>query len=281
MKDPYLYEDVPVLINNYGIKNQSVLDMIESNKVIAKLMTVDNLLERDTVTDFSYMKKVHYHLFGDIYPFAGENRKISVEKGEKVLSGSSVDYSSPNMIEIAGKTTIRKMDSLQWNKMEIDEQTKELSKLIAALWQTHPFREGNTRTTMIFACHYALQHGFSLDRTIFTKNARYTRDALVVSSIGIYSEPQYFEKIMKESITNGDKNYFKKKAINLCIKPSAKVIKSLQKINRYYGRNVAPEEIQQKWKIRNKLNNQELELFKLIGKEIDSNQFRRSKDLEL
>lgn len=38
MRDPYLYDDVPVLKNRLGIKDEKVLDLIESEQSAANMM---------------------------------------------------------------------------------------------------------------------------------------------------------------------------------------------------------------------------------------------------
>lgn len=268
MRDPYLYDDVPVLKNKYGIKNQKELDLVESNKVIAKLMTIDCLLKENEKIDFSYMKKIHQHLFGDLYEFAGENRIVWMKKNEIVLSGSSVEYSSPNMIESVGKATIQKMDSIPWNQLNTDECSKQFTKLIAALWQAHPFREGNTRTTMTFASHYAIKHGFSLNRQNFKDSSKYTRDSLVMASIGPYSEFQYLEKIMKDSITQGDITYFKKKIMEAGYKPSKKMIEEIRNVNQYFGKDMSIKEIKDYRKEKKNISEKDSSMLQTIQKEI-------------
>lgn len=280
MKDPYLYDDVPVLKNKYGIKNQKELDLVESNKVIAKLMTVDRLLKENDTIDFSYMKKIHKHLLGDIYEFAGENRTVWMQKKEAVLYGLSVEYAAPNMIDSVGKATIQKMDSIPWNQLSIEECTEKFSKLIAALWQDHPFREGNTRTTMTFASHYAIKHGFSLNRQNFKDSSKYTRDSLVLASIGSYSENQNLERIMKDSITQGDSYYFKKKLLEANYKPTDKMIDGLKNINRFYGKDVSIDEIKSIWKDRKNCSENEVAVIQDTGKEIMLQDKRRENFLE-
>lgn len=46
-------------------------------------------------------------------------------------------------------------------------------------WQIHPFREGNTRTTAVFAIKYLRSKGFQADNELFKDNAEYFRNALV------------------------------------------------------------------------------------------------------
>ena len=47
------------------------------------------------------------------------------------------------------------------------------------LWQNHPFREGNTRTTAVFVIKYLRSIGFKVDNDLFADNSWYFRNALV------------------------------------------------------------------------------------------------------
>ena len=47
------------------------------------------------------------------------------------------------------------------------------------LWQNHPFREGNTRTTAVFIIKYLRSIGFNVDNDLFADNSWYFRNALV------------------------------------------------------------------------------------------------------
>ena len=97
MSDPYLYEDVPVLKNELGIKNEKTLDRIEAEQSRANMM----LLYEQGFQDFSPdgLREIHRTLFADIYEWAGQYRIINIEKREKLLAGRSVWYSNDDRIE--------------------------------------------------------------------------------------------------------------------------------------------------------------------------------------
>ena len=97
MSDPYLYEEVSVLKNKLGIKNEKTLDRIEAEQSRANMM----LLYEQGFQDFSPngLRKIHRTLFGDIYEWAGQYRIINIEKREKLLAGRSVWYSNEDRIE--------------------------------------------------------------------------------------------------------------------------------------------------------------------------------------
>ena len=50
---------------------------------------------------------------------------------------------------------------------------------VTLLWQNHPFREGNTRTTAVFVIKYLRSIGFKVDNDLFADSSWYFRNALV------------------------------------------------------------------------------------------------------
>ena len=80
------------------------------------------------------------------------------------------------------------------------------SKLIAELWQVHPFRDGNTRTITTFAFRFADERGFGMQRSLLLDHFSYVRDSLVMASLGEYSEYKYLYRIVKDGIQRGAKD---------------------------------------------------------------------------
>lgn len=202
MKDYYLYDDVPVLKNKLGIKDEELLNKAESDITYIKLLDVDDKICGNKF-DYNRLKAIHKYIFGDIYEWAGKEKVIPMVKGERVLGGDTVRYSIPGCIENDAGTAIENINAVKWNELTIEETAEKFSKLIANLWQVHPFREGNTRTVMTFATQFAESHGFKMNKVLLKENADYVRDALVKASDGPYSEYQYLIRIIKDAILKG------------------------------------------------------------------------------
>ncbi len=91
--------------------------------------------------------------------------------------------------------------------MDTHEAAVEFSESLAHLWRVHPFREGNTRTTVTFCCQYADEIGLCPNRDLFEENAQYVRTAMVAynavfSDMGDLSKPEYLERIVEDALTN-------------------------------------------------------------------------------
>lgn len=210
MRDPYFYEDVFVLRNKLNIKNAKDLEVAEENITYTKFMDVDIAVKNEAF-DFNRLKAIHKHIFGDIYEWAGQTRVINIEKSEEVLDGKSVSYCDYKNIEKAANAAIKALTSLDWKKLNPDERAEQFAIRIARLWQVHPFREGNSRTTMTFACQFAESRGIPMDKEILKIHSDYVRKSLVMSSIGEYSEYKYLIKIIKGSMgaIENQKEHFK------------------------------------------------------------------------
>ena len=202
MKDYYLYDDVPVLRNLLDIKNEKLLEEAESSITYVKLLDIDDKICGD-VFDYQRIKDIHAYIFGDLYEWAGKERGINIVKGERVLGGDTVRYADTNSIETEMESALKELNQVKWEVLDISETAELFSKLIAKIWQIHPFREGNTRTIITFATQFAEKHGFHMNKALLKDNSEYVRDALVKASDGMYSEYQYLIGIIQDAILKG------------------------------------------------------------------------------
>jgi cell filamentation protein len=202
MRDPYLYDDIDVMRNLLGIRDAEELERAEADITYFTLADVDGA----TVAlpfDMSRLLAIHEHIFGSIFDWAGTARRISITKGERVLGGDTIRYSHPDSIIRDVNAVLKRLNATDWASLDVHETAIVFAKIIAELWQVHPFREGNTRTTITFALQFADAHGFRMDKTLLKDSAAYVRDALVKASDGQYSEYDYFVKIIEDAILRG------------------------------------------------------------------------------
>lgn len=198
--DPYKFDDVDVLRNKLNIKNAKDLENAEAAITKVKLINVDSV---EGNFDYKHLMNIHKHIFGDIYDWAGQPRVYDIEKPERVLTGKSVNYGHYKLIEKETKSAIEDIKSFELKRLNNNHGIEEFSKRMAALWQVHPFREGNTRTIMSYISNYLESKGYPIDRTLLRNNSDYVRNSLVMASIGEYSEYNYLSKIMKDAIEKG------------------------------------------------------------------------------
>lgn len=205
MRDPYLYEDSQVLRNKLNIKDQDKLDEAEADYVVYRLKDLAmNPMPGEYNTE--HLLKMHHYIFQDLYDWAGEPRVIAIYKEEDVLGGMSVEYSDPFDITKDIHFILSDMRKKAWKNMTREQAATEFCDSLAQLWKVHPFREGNTRTTITFCCQYADEIGLNMNREIFEKNSRYVRTALVAYNAYFadgsnFSKKEYLERIVYDAIS--------------------------------------------------------------------------------
>lgn len=204
MRDPYLYENVAVLKNKLGIQAQNLLDEAEADYVVYRLKDLAlNPLKGEYNTEHFF--KMHEMIFQDIFDWAGKPRTIAIYKEEDVLGGLSIEYSDPFDIVNDVHHVLKDMRGKSWNNMDRKQLSVEFCDSLSKLWKIHPFREGNTRTTVTFCCQFADEKGFPINRKLFEENARYVRTALVAFNAFFsdgtdFSQKEYLEKIVYDAL---------------------------------------------------------------------------------
>ena len=204
MCDPYLYENTEVLKNKLDIRTQDGLNDAEADYVVYRLKELAmNPLPGEYNTE--HLLRMHHCIFQDLYEWAGEPRIIAIYKEEDVLGGMSVEYSDPFDIVKDIHNILSDMRGKPWKDMDRKRATVEFCDSLARLWKVHPFREGNTRTTITFCCQYADAIGLKINRELFEKNSRYVRMALVAYNAYFadgsnFSKREYLEKIVYDAM---------------------------------------------------------------------------------
>ncbi len=198
MRDPYLYDDVNVLRNLANIKNHDLLRRAEAD--ITNLAMAGIYNRKYTQFNTDSLMDIHRSIFGQIYDWAGEFRTIQMVKAEEVLGGDTVRYAYPKEIKRQLTAAMKEISKLKRNGSNDRDIVFRLVRIIAQIWQIHPFREGNTRSVIVFAVLYAKHMGFDVDHELFRIHASYVRNALVWASQGIYSKYEYLERIFYDAI---------------------------------------------------------------------------------
>ena len=158
---------------------------------IVELLSVDNF-----ELSVDYLKYIHEYLFQDVYEFAGKFRKIDFSKHEKILNNDSVAYGDCKTLNESLEYDISLEKNKNYKDMSIVEVIKNITDFTSNIWQVHPFREGNTRTTAVFIEKYLISLGYHVDNSLFKDKSVYFRNALVRSN--------YFNNYLN---IKEDKNY--------------------------------------------------------------------------
>ena len=124
-----------VLENKLGITESAELAREEEriSKTKALELFEKGFLDNLDAGKFDSLSKIHKHLFGEIYPFAGEIRDVNLAKGN--FRFAPVMYLKPALEHI---------DKMPQSTFE------EIIDKYVEMNVAHPFREGNGRSTRIW-----------------------------------------------------------------------------------------------------------------------------------
>lgn len=147
---------------------------------------------------------IHRRIFDGVFKFAGQLRKVELSKKEWVLGGNtSVSYQPSVDLREAIEYDLSREKEYDYSNRPIAEIIKHLSRFIADLWQIHPFREGNTRTTAVFLIKYLHVMGIPATNDMFKEHSWYFRNALVRASykgLNIQPTTEFVEKFLRNVI---------------------------------------------------------------------------------
>lgn len=131
---------------------------------------------RLTVTDYL---RVNAEVFAGVFPFAGTIRTCNLTKAEPMLAGDTVRYADFRDIPAALNYDLSQEAKFDCGGLSEAETVRHRAAFAAGLWQIHAFREGNTRTTLLFLDRYLRGKGWMPDCRVPASQARIFRDVLV------------------------------------------------------------------------------------------------------
>ena len=98
------------------------------------------------------------------------------------MNSDSVAYGDCKTLEQFLEYDISLEKNKNYKTMNIVDVINSITNFSSNIWQTHPFREGNTRTTALFIEKYLVSLGYDLDNTMFKEKSVYYRNAMVRSN---------------------------------------------------------------------------------------------------
>lgn len=122
---------------------------------------------------------IHRRVFEGVFKFAGQLRTVNITKKEWVLEGDTVCYVSADEIRQTIEYDMSQEKQVDYTQLSMEAAILQLAKFTSGIWQIHPFREGNTRTTAVFVIKYLRSMGFNVTNDLFAEKSWYFRNALV------------------------------------------------------------------------------------------------------
>ena len=155
-QDPYVYPGTTVLRNRPGLRDAQQLQQYEYRRTAERAL---GLFEQPVsgAFDLDHLKRIHRHLFQDVYDWAGQIRTVSIAKDTST-------FAMPSQIESYGRKVF---DGLAREKhlqgLGLEAFADRLAFHFSEINAVHPFREGNGRTTRVFVADLARQAGYTVD----------------------------------------------------------------------------------------------------------------------
>ena len=213
-----IYEVENELKNYYVNKENKQINQNELECDFVSTRIVQLLEENNFELSVDYLKYIHKYLFQDVYEFAGEFRKIDFSKHEKILNNDSVAYGDSKSLKESLDYDIEIEKNKSYKDMSIVDVINNITDFSSRIWQVHPFREGNTRTTALFIEKYLINLGYNVDNTLFKDKSVYFRNALVRSNyfnnyLNIKEDNSYLIKFYENLLLGKNNNLHSKDLI--------------------------------------------------------------------
>ena len=189
-----------------GDEDKEEADRVSSN--------ISKLLQTDAFTySAAGLAAIHRAIFEGVFKHAGRFRDYDISKKEWVLRGDSVLYGRWQDLRMAIEYDLEQERQFSYTGLNKDQMVEHIARFVSRLWQTHPFREGNTRTTGIFAIKYLRMLGFNVNNELFANHSWYFRNALVRANYrnvtkGIDLEPIFLIRFFRNLLL-GENNVLK------------------------------------------------------------------------
>ena len=163
----------------YEVKGEHEIpeDTVEADKVSVRINQIIHAPSFRLSPE--YYLGLHGKIFEGVFPHAGEIRTVDLRKREWVLNGDSVQYEASFLIEKSLAYDFSQEGKFKYKGLSEDAFVEHFASFISGIWQIHPFREGNTRTTAVFAIKYLRSKGFDVTNDLFADKSFYFRNALV------------------------------------------------------------------------------------------------------
>ena len=189
-----------------GDEDKEEADRVSSN--------ISKLLQTDAFTySAAGLAAIHRAIFEGVFKHAGRFRDYDISKKEWVLRGDSVLYGRWQDLRMAIEYDLEQERQFSYAGLSKDQMIEHIARFVSGLWQTHPFREGNTRTTGIFTIKYLRMLGFNVNNELFANHSWYFRNALVRANYrnvakGIELEPTFLIRFFRNLLL-GENNVLK------------------------------------------------------------------------
>lgn len=168
--DPYSYKGTDTLKNKLGLRDPALLESFESEMTILRA----NEPLPDGRYDVRHYKRIHHHIFQDVYTWAGKYRTVRTSKGGNPFCFP--EHIKSEMLKLFEQLRNGPCSSAK----DSGQFVAAVANFLAELNAIHPFREGNGRSQLAFVHLLGEKAGFLFDFS------RIQRDTFLPAMIASY-----------------------------------------------------------------------------------------------
>ncbi len=150
----------------FGEPNESILDLLETGATAFRLAEL-SIRPVSGRFDYAHMKAIHRHLFQDVYEWASRERTAPTQ-GPMTKAGHRYYSAGPGLTAAAQAEFTRLERRNYLRRLTRDRFISELAEVWGELNVVHSFREGNTRTQLVFFAQLSQRAGYFLVSRLFT-----------------------------------------------------------------------------------------------------------------
>ena len=214
-------KEVQELVKTYyvskSVRTDGDNDTEEADRVASNITAL--LGETTFALTYAGLTAIHRRIFNGVFKFAGQIRDVNITKKEWVLDGDTVRYVSAPDLKLAIEYDLEQERNFNYSRLPMSEIVQHITKFVAGIWQIHPFREGNTRTTAVFTIKYLQNIGFEVNNDLFFQNSWYFRNALVRANYqnvqkNVDYSPQYLELFFR-NLLMGEHNELRNRYLHI------------------------------------------------------------------
>jgi cell filamentation protein len=154
--DPHSQDGLPCPRNFFGITKYEELKEVEGVYVPKRLHEL-RFKRISGSFDTQHLRKIHWYLFRDVFPWAGELRVVGLSK----VGGAPFAYPAYIASSLANVLGALKEEK-HLRGLPQRDFAKRAAEYLGHINAIHPFREGNGRTQREFLRQLALQAGHRL-----------------------------------------------------------------------------------------------------------------------
>lgn len=223
--EKYCYSNTYVLKNKLDIRDANILynaerDITSVNVAEIRLNPIKGSL------NLEHLKKIHYHIFKDLYDWAGQERTVNISKGNTFCMYENIENYGNYIFQKLKKENYL----INTAKDAIYDRFSFFMSEINAL---HPFREGNGRSQRVFMSYLARVAGYELNFKEVSREEMIELSSLAFRN-GHEAYIKTFEKITKPISDKEQMNFICLIGMNSIVRINNKTLDSIRKdINRY------------------------------------------------